>query len=89
MTLKHKDFEPDTESKKNILGRQDVYYQGMDTALARMNLWLEENPVDVVSVESVALPNIHNQTEDGTTDTELPATNYTNWYQFIRLWYRV
>ena len=88
MSIQVEDFEPDTVSKKNILGRQDVYYQGLDTALAKMNLWIEENSIDVITVETVALPNIHNDVEDGTGDTELSATNYSLWYQFIRLWYR-
>ena len=88
MSIKMKDFEPDTESRKNILGRRDIYYKGLDTALTNMNLWVEENFVEVVSVETVALPNIHSEAEEGTSDTELPASHYTLWYQFIRLWYR-
>jgi len=88
MTIKMKDFEPDTESKKNILGRRDVYYKNLDTALAKMNAYIDQHAVDVVSVETVTLPNIHAETEDGTVDTELPASSYSMWYQFIRLWYR-
>ena len=88
MSIKMKDFEPDTESRKNILGRKDIYYKGLDTALANMNRWVEEHAVEVVSVETVALPNIHSAAEDGTSDTELSASQYTLWYQFVRLWYR-
>lgn len=88
MAVQMKDFEPDTESRKNILGRKDVYYKSLDTAVARMNRWVEENSVEIVSVETVTLPNIHGEAEEGTGDTELPASSYSLWYQFIRLWYR-
>lgn len=88
MHIKMKDFEPSTESKKNILGHEDVYYQSVSTALDKMNAWLADNPVDLISVETVTLPNIHNNMEEGTTDTELAASNYVVWYQFVRLWYR-
>ena len=88
MTLKMKDFEPDTESRKNILGRRDVYYKGLNTALDKLNAWVAETGVEVVNVETVTLPNIHGEQEEGTGDTELPASSYALWYQFIRLWYR-
>jgi hypothetical protein len=88
MSLQMKDFEADTESKKNLLGRRDVYYKGLDTAVASMNAWLEDNPVEVITVETVTLPNIHSDEEEGTVDTELSATGYALWYQFVRLWYR-
>ena len=88
MSLYMKDFEPDTESRKNILGRRDTYFKSLDTALAKVNAWVDETGIEVVSIETVTLPNIHSESEEGTGDTELPASNYSLWYQFIRVWYR-
>ena len=43
--------------------------------------------MDVIRVETVTLPNIHDVTEEGSSDTELHTSHHTVWYQFVRLWY--
>lgn len=84
-TVKYRDFLPAEIPRSGIFGGVD--YSDFNSCVAAMNVWLEENSVDVRNFESVTLPNIHNVAEDGTTDTELHATSHTVWYQFVRLWY--
>jgi len=82
----YRDFLPQERRRGGLFGGVD--YSSFDSCVEAMNQWLEENPVDVIHMETVNLPNIHNITEDGSTDTELHASGHTVWYQFVRLWYR-
>ena len=56
----------------------------------QMNEWIIQNNPDIISIETVLLPNIHESDEEGSVDTELYTAGETssNWYQFIRLWYK-
>ena len=83
--LKYKDFLPEQTERDSFFGGVD--FSGFDSCVAEMNRWLEDNPVDIVRVETVMLPNIFNPTEEGTSDTELHSSGHTVWYQFVRLWY--
>ena len=57
-----------------------------------MNEWVEANDIEVVNVETLLLPNIHQNNEEG------PPTRYTArltlgkspsiWFQVLRVWYR-
>ena len=84
-TIVYRDFLPQETPRGGLFGGVDL--AGFDSCVAAMNRWQEENPVSVLHVETVTLPNIHNVNEEGPTDTELHASNHTVWYQFVRLWY--
>ena len=84
-TIKYHDFLPQEIERGGLFGGVD--YSGFDSCVVAMNQWLEQNPVNVIRVETVTLPNMHNVEEDGSTDTELHASGYAVWYQFVRLWY--
>jgi hypothetical protein len=84
-TIVYRDFLPQETPRGGLFGGVD--YLSFDSCVAAMNQWLEENPVSVLHVETVNLPNIHNVNENGPTDTELHASSHTVWYQFVRLWY--
>ncbi len=68
-----------------------VTFETFDDALAAANSWIEEESVQVVTVETVVLPNVPNirSNAPGTTVTELQASGYGGayWYQFVRVWY--
>ena len=84
-TVNYKDFLPQETPRGGIFG--GVNYSDLDSCVAAMNLWLKQESVNVIQVETVTLPNIHSIAEEGSTDTELHSSSHTVWYQFIRLWY--
>ena len=84
-SIKYQDFLPKEIPRPGLFGGVD--FSSFDTCVAAMNEWLDERQVDVLRVETVTLPNIHNLQEEGTADTELHAGAHTRWYQFVRLWY--
>ena len=84
-TVKYQDFLPQETPRKGIFG--GVNYSDLDSCVAAMNLWVEQQPVEIVQIETVTLPNIHSIAEEGSADTELHSTSHTVWYQFVRLWY--
>ena len=64
--------------------------QNLDEVIQDANNWISENGVDVLNVETVVLPNIHDKEEEGSTDTELwtGGESSSQWYQLIRVWYK-
>lgn len=84
-TIKYKDFLPAATERGGLFGGVD--FSGFDTCVVAMNQWVAEQEVEIMRLESVILPNIHNVEEEGTTDTELHASAHTIWYQFLRVWY--
>ena len=86
MKIEVQDFVP--EKAKGGLFKAGTI-QPFEEVVDEMNAWLKENEVDVVSVETVVLPNIHE--EEGSRDTELytAGESHSQWYQLIRVWYKV
>lgn len=81
----YRDFLPQETPRGGLFGGVD--FSSFDSCVTEMNQWLEQNPMNVIHVETVTLPNIHSVAEDGSRDTELHASSHTVWYQFVRLWY--
>ena len=64
-------------------------YESLETALAAANAWLVGAGVEVVNVETVVLPNLWSNFEEGSRDPVLGGSNAAMfWHQFIRVWYR-
>lgn len=88
MSLIAKDFVPEkTKGGMFKSGKMQTFQEVLDLA----NNWISENPqFNVVNVETVLLPNIHEKDEDGSTDTELwtAGESSSNWYQIVRVWYK-
>jgi hypothetical protein len=84
-TISYRDFLPQESRRGGLFGGVD--FSDFNSCVVDMNQWLEHNPVHIVHVETVTLPNIHKVYEDGSSDTELHADGHTIWYQFVRLWY--
>ncbi|HCX20435.1 MAG: hypothetical protein CMB80_13735 [Flammeovirgaceae bacterium] len=88
MSLIAKDFVPE-KSKGGMFksGKMQTFQEVLDIA----NDWIAQNPqYNVVNVETVVLPNIHEKDEEGSTDTELwtGGESSSNWYQLVRVWYK-
>jgi hypothetical protein len=79
--IKYRDFAP-TPEELGLLGKPPV--SSFDTAVEQANQWIEAFDVDVLNIETVLLPNVH---EDDTTDqAELEHGPY--WVQIVRVWHR-
>lgn len=65
--------------------------ENFDEVIGKMNQWVHENRnIEVVNIETVVLPNIHDSNEEGSQDTELwtGGESSSQWYQLLRVWYR-
>ncbi len=79
------DFVPNIT--KRFLVSNDV--ESLAYPLERANQWIRQNEMfEIINIETLVLPNIHN--EDGSGDAELWTAGESGayWYQVIRVWYR-
>lgn len=85
--LGFKDFYPKIEEKGGFFSRDK--WQPLNAALEETNAWLAETQVQVLNVETVLLPNVWNDDEDGPQDAELRTAgeHSSYWHQIIRVWY--
>lgn len=83
-TLCHADFVP--RALQQRLLAQDVY-ESVSAAVQGASVWINAHGVDVVNIETVVLPNLHQ--EEGSTDASLRTSGEmsSSWHQFIRVWY--
>jgi hypothetical protein len=67
---------------------QQGSYESLEVALAAANAWVREENVTLVNVETVVLPNLWANWEQGSADPVLGVGTTTPlWHQFIRVWY--
>ncbi|MEP4531862.1 MAG: hypothetical protein ABJ004_02170 [Cyclobacteriaceae bacterium] len=88
MPITVRDFVPE-KSKGGMFKSGKV--QHFDEVLASMNQWIDGNPnIEIVNIETVLLPNIHDSNEEGSQDTELwtGGESSSQWYQLLRVWYK-
>jgi hypothetical protein len=85
--LRYHDFVPQLTKPAAFLSPAE--YESFDKALVAANLWIKENDLKVVHVETVVLPNIWSRFEDGSRDASLGTSGESpsHWHQFIRVWY--
>ena len=63
-------------------------YESLENALEAANTWLTRSGSRVVNVETVVLPNLGANWEEGSRDPVLGnAQGGELWHQFIRIWY--
>jgi hypothetical protein len=85
--IRHQDFVPRMVTPSIMF--KPATFEPFEEALAEANQWISENQIQVVSVETVVLPNIWNRWEEGTKDPALgTGESPAHWHQFIRVWYR-
>ena len=65
-------------------------YEALQQAVAAANAWVRQYGVEVLNVETVVLPNIHDSGEQGSTDPQLTTLGEfrSEWYQVVRVWYQ-
>lgn len=86
--LRYRDFVPQMTKPAALFSPAE--HESFDAALAAANIWIKEDEIRVVSVETVVLPNIWNRFEEGSRDTSLGVGDSVSfWHQFIRVWYEV
>ncbi|MFY0598081.1 MAG: hypothetical protein JXR03_00320 [Cyclobacteriaceae bacterium] len=88
MSISVKDFVPE-KSKGGMFKSGKVEH--FDEVTAKLNQWIHENrDIEVLNIETVVLPNIHDSNEEGSQDTELwtGGESSSQWYQLLRVWYR-
>jgi hypothetical protein len=85
--IAYQDFAPKQLERAGLL--RGAAYETFDEALAAANRWINAERVSVVNVETVVLPNIWSELEEGgTADVEVTTGGWAQWYQFIRVWYQ-
>ena len=86
--LKYIDFVPQRVKAPGLF--VEGSYQSFDEAVEAANQWLNEHPVRCVQIETVVLPNLWNDWEEGTKDGSISTSgdSPSRWHQFLRIWYR-
>jgi len=86
--IKHIDFTPKITKKGGFFRSDQI--ENFETSVNQMNEWIETNKPDIINIETVVLPNIHDFDEEGSEDTMLRTgrEGISHWYQLIRLWYK-
>jgi hypothetical protein len=84
--IKCKDFVPEIIKRGGFFTTAKA--QEFQTCLDRGNQWISDENVEVVYIETVVLPNIHDELEEGSMDTNLDTHGdaTSNWNQFFRVW---
>ena len=84
----YRDFAPRQTSPPGLLARGE--YDSFDAAVAAANQWIAQERAEVVSIETVVLPNIWSRHEEGTADPSVGTIGnvMSTWHQFVRVWYR-
>lgn len=87
--IRYRDFAPHV-IKRGLLHSDD--FENFDAAVAAANAWIAAETPQIITVETVVLPNITADRSEGTIDgrveTEEAMTSINEWYQFVRVWYR-
>jgi hypothetical protein len=86
--LHHRDFVPQMRDPGGFFTAAE--YDSFDAAVSAAGQWIDTTGVDVVTVETVVLPNIHRAGEEGSGDPALRSSGEmsSSWHQFVRVWYR-
>lgn len=85
--IRYFDFVPPQFSPAGFL--RSAQYGTLEQALDMANQWIQQAGVKVINIETVVLPNIHRQGEEGSSDPALRTSGEvaSYWHQFIRVWY--
>ncbi|MEL6178693.1 MAG: hypothetical protein AAFS10_07050 [Myxococcota bacterium] len=90
--LKFKDFVPNRIPGQGggfFSPGQPDRHETIHEALEEANAWISSQNIDVINVETVVLPNIWEDHEEGSEDGSLyTGSTFSHWHQFIRCWYK-
>ena len=85
-----KDFTPEIVKKGGLFKKTE--FESLEQTIERLNNWKKGNSrIEIMNIETVVLPNIHNSREEGSEDPDLLTSGEmgTQWHQFIRVWYQL
>lgn len=85
--IQYKDFVPEVVPQ-GLFKRP--LYQPLEETLAEVNRWISQHSYQIINIETVVLPNMHNPKEDGSGDTSLTTREGwdATWHQFVRVWFK-
>ncbi|MEM9337624.1 MAG: hypothetical protein AAGA66_02775 [Bacteroidota bacterium] len=86
--IKNIDFAPQVTKKGGLFKSTEV--EKFQEIVNQMNDWIAAEKPEIINIETVLLPNIHDSDEEGSEDTMLGTgrESSSHWYQFIRVWYK-
>ena len=86
--IKYIDFTPKLTKKGGLFKSAQI--ETFSDIVTSMNEWISQNAFEIVNIETVLLPNIHDSDEEGSNDTMLGTgrESSSHWYQLIRVWYK-
>jgi len=86
--LEFKDFVPELLETGKFFSHAE--YETFGSAVRRAGDWMSQPMINVVNVETVVLPNIHDRYENGSADISLRTKGdaSSTWHQIVRVWYQ-
>ncbi|MDP1560724.1 MAG: hypothetical protein Q8M16_04950 [Pirellulaceae bacterium] len=86
--LRYLDFVPRQVKAPGLI--TEGRYENFDAAVEAANRWLDEQRVQLLQLETVVLPNLWNDWEEGTKDGSISTSGDapSRWHQFLRIWYQ-
>ncbi|WP_370089855.1 hypothetical protein [Ekhidna sp.] len=86
--IKHIDFTPKVTKKGGLFKSTEI--ETFTDIVTSMNEWTTDSGHEIINIETVLLPNIHDSDEEGSEDTMLGTgrESSSHWYQLIRVWYK-
>lgn len=83
MAVAFKDFFPQV-TRSGFLSSD---YESFGQVVKRANEWMAASGVQVLSVETVVLPNVNTEDEALQTNIRTSGEMSSYWRQFLRVWY--
>lgn len=83
MELNYQDFTP-MMIKSGFFNNE---YEPLASTVARARIWLRENPVHVVNIETVVLPNLLGVDNASGPPIRTGGDTSSTWHQVVRVWY--
>ncbi len=80
------DFIPRRQGKRLLGILTD--YENLHELVSRANLWIEQNHIDVLNVETVVVTSLPSETETSPNAQMGSQANVSSTYQIVRVWYR-
>ena len=85
--LQYRDFVPQELQSPGLFKAGE--HETFDDAVEAANTWITDSKIQLISVETVVLPNIWSRWEHGSNDASLGTSGESpsRWHQFLRVWY--
>lgn len=85
--LKFRDFVPRQVQAPGFLTAGE--YDSFELAASSAANWIQNKSIKLYQIETVVLPNMHSNQEEGSRDPSLRTSGEmsSTWHQFLRVWY--